>query len=78
MGFLGGAAAQHALDIARNQVDFQVHLRARLQVAQRGVFHRVRDQVDADLAAIGQVSDPVHGQAHAVDGDRALVGQVLA
>ncbi|MNT31338.1 hypothetical protein D3C72_1671680 [compost metagenome] len=35
----------------------------------------MRDQVDADLGAIGNVAHAVDREAHAVDGDRALVGQ---
>ncbi len=78
-GFRGrGWGREHALDIAGDQVDFQVDPAARLQRAQRRVLHGVRDQVDADLAAFGRVGDAVDGEADAVDGDRALVGQVLA
>ena len=75
---------QHALDIARDQVDFQIDLRALDQLAERRVFNGMGNQVDADLAArhlVGvacQVADPVHRQAHAVDGDGAFVGQVFA
>jgi len=35
----------------------------------------VRDQVDADLRAVGDVAHAVDCEAHAVDGDRALVGE---
>ena len=40
--------------------------------------HGVGYQVDVDFAALGRVGNAVHGQAHAVDGDRAFIGQVLA
>jgi hypothetical protein len=46
-----GAGAEHALDIARDQVDLEVDGGCRPAAAQRGVLHGVRDQVDADLAA---------------------------
>ena len=44
---------------------------------QRGVLHRVRNQVDADFAALRLVGHGIDRQAHAVHGDRALVRQVL-
>ena len=72
---LGG---EHALDVAGDQVDLQVDAAAGLEPAQRGVLHGVRNQVDADFGAVLHVGDAVDREADAVDGDRALVGQVLA
>jgi hypothetical protein len=69
------AGLEHALHVARHGIDFEVDLRARLQGAEGGVFDGVRDQVDADLGAVGDVAHGVDREAHAVDGDRALVGQ---
>jgi hypothetical protein len=72
------SGAQHALDVAGDQVDLQVDPGAGFQCVQRGVLHRVRDEVDAQLGAFRPVRHAVDGEAHAVDGDRSLVGQVLA
>ena len=83
-GLLGSVVvgvAQHALYVTRDQVDFEVHLGACGQLAQGGVLHGMRDQVDAELRTAfiaGQVGDAVDRQAHAIDGDGALVGQVFA
>src|SRR5690606_29285838 len=57
-------------------VDFEVHGASGDQVAQRGVLHRAGHEVDAEDAALGLVVHAVHGEADAVDGDGALVGQV--
>src|SRR5690606_27495968 len=70
------AGAEHALDVAGHGVDFEVHGAAGDQVAQGGVLHRVGDEVDAEDAALGLVVHAVDGEAHAVDCDGALVGQV--
>ena len=86
----GSRCSQHALHIPCNQVNLQVHQACGLQTAQRGVFHRVRNQVDADVAAcgggcfgfasfgffgLGFVDHAVYRQAHAVDSDGAFKGQ---
>ena len=68
-------AGQHALDVARDQVDLEVDPAAGDEGAERGVLQRVRNQVDAELAAVREVLDAVDRQADAVDRDRALVGQ---
>ena len=72
------AGLQHALNVARHGVHFQVDTVACQQVAQRGVVHRVRDEVDAELAPGRAVSHAVDRQAHAIDGDGPLVGQETA
>ena len=69
-------AVEHALDIAGDQVDLEVDAAAGGEAAAASVFcDGVRDQVDADLAAVGAVVDAVDREAHAVDRDRALVGE---
>ena len=55
-------------DIARQQVDFEIDLVARLQPAERRDLRRVRNDVDAEARAI----DLVHRQRDAVERDRAL------
>ena len=41
--------SQHAFDIARDEVDFEVHPHAGLEARQGGDFERVRNQVDLEL-----------------------------
>ena len=69
--------AEHAFYIPRDGVDFEVDPAAGVQVAECGVLDCVRDQVDADVAAIGLVVHLVDRKAHAIDGDGAFVGQVF-
>ena len=57
-----------AREIAGEHVDFQVHAVAGLQAAEGGDLPGVRDDVDAEDIVL----DLVHGQRHALDGDRAL------
>src|SRR6516225_1868286 len=56
---------EHPLDIPRDQVDLEIHLRAFLQGIERSDFHRMRNQIDRKLAAVVAVVDRVDGQAHA-------------
>ena len=69
--------AQHPFNVARDQVDFEIDPRPRLQAAERRRFERVRNQVDGK----GRAIDGVGRQADAIDGDRSLArdvfGQVL-
>src|SRR6185369_3522740 len=65
--------AEQALAIAGDQVDFQIHLAARLEAAERGVFQGVGDQVDGEVGAL----DLVGGQAGAVDDDRPFARDEL-
>jgi hypothetical protein len=69
---LAARRAEHALDVARDQVDFQVDAAARLQTTERRRVERMGNQVDAEGGAV----DRVGGQADAIDGDRALAGDV--
>ena len=66
-------AVHHALDIACDEVDFEVDPRAGRQALQRGDFQGMRNQVDPEIRRF----HPIHGKAHAVDGDRALARDVL-
>src|SRR5262249_31664942 len=53
------------------QVDLEVHATAWRQRTERGSLERERDQRDGEAVTL-QLG---HGQAHAVDGDRALGGE---
>src|SRR5882672_3813001 len=64
---------QHPFDVAGDEVDFQVHLAALLQPAERRDFQGVRDQVHFEGIAL----DAVDGQADAVDADRAFARHVF-
>jgi hypothetical protein len=69
--------ALHALEVARQHVDLEIELIARLQRAERGHFGGVRDQVQRELTgAVGLVSDLVDGQRDAIDRDRSLGGEI--
>jgi hypothetical protein len=46
------AGAQHALDVTRDQVDFEVDPGTGMQVFQRGNFDSVRNQVDREAAGL--------------------------
>src|SRR5690606_5612489 len=73
-GFLGlsGGAAQ-ALEVAGDEVDFEVHGVAGTGGGEGGVGDRVRDQRDF----AGFVLHGIDRQAHAVHADRALARDVL-
>src|SRR6185369_8843128 len=58
--------------VAGDQVHLEIHPSARAQTPERGDFERMRDEVNLEHAALHMV----HGQAHAVDADRALAGDV--
>ena len=60
--------------IARNQVDFRFTRLPAFSVPS-AVFSTVRNQVDADLTAIGRIGNAVHRQAHAVHRDRPFVAR---
>ena len=47
-----------------------------LEVTQGGDGHRVRDQVDRKIRAVGDIHDIIDGEANALDGDRAFAGDV--
>ena len=66
------AIVQQAGDVFRQQVGLQVDRVARVQAAQVGDRQGVRDQRHREAAR----AHLVHGQADAVDGDRALGGDV--
>src|SRR6187402_3164356 len=59
-------AGQHALDVARDQINLKVDRAVGDEGPERRVLQRVRDQVDAEFAAVRQVFDAVDGQADAV------------
>src|SRR5574343_1451522 len=65
--------AEQAFAVAGDQVDFEIDLGARVQAVERGVFQRVRDQVDREVGAV----DSVGGQAGAIDHDRTLARYVF-
>ena len=72
--WLGGLVAeQQALQITRQQIDLKVHPAARTVVVHDGFAQGVRDDGQREFGAI----DRVHGQAGAVDRDRAFMGDVL-
>src|SRR5450830_1451665 len=72
---LGGG--QHAFNITRNQVNFQIDLAVDFQVLECGDLNRVRNQVDREAAAAGDVFHTVDGERNAVDYDGAFVGEIL-
>src|SRR6185295_1084716 len=59
---------EHALDVARNEVDLEVYFRAAPQTRQRGDLQCVRNEIDLRNVA----NRSVHGETHAVHADRAL------
>ena len=59
--FLFGGA-QHALDITRNQVNFQINLALDSQMLECGDLDGVRNQVDRKAATRIGIFDPVHRQ----------------
>src|SRR5579859_216713 len=67
-----GCAPEHALHIARHHVHLQVHLTARLIIAEDSVTHRVRDDVDVEDLVLHRV----HREAHAIDADGSLVRDI--
>ena len=66
------AVAQHSFEIARHQIHFQIDLFAGAQMFEIGRLDGVGNQVDAEVLVL----HPVDRQAHAVDRDRALVGDI--
>src|SRR5580658_281014 len=68
MGALLFGFGHEPLEVAGDHVDFNVDAVAGLQFAERGHFVRVWNDVDVEAPAF----DLVHGQAHAVDGNRTL------
>src|SRR5690606_15245431 len=66
-------AKQQALQVAGQQVDLQVYPTPRAVVGHDGLGQGVRDDGQLELGAIHRV----HRQAGAIDGDRALEGDVL-
>src|SRR5690606_26873370 len=73
IGFGSLFAEQQALQIARQQVDLEVHLPAGAVVDHDGLGQGVRDYGQLELGAV----DRVHRQTGAVHGDRALERDVL-
>src|SRR5690606_7807316 len=67
-----GRPFEHPLDVTGQQIDLDVHRRAGPVVSDDRRIARMRHDVDAEAVA----RDLVHGQAHAVDGDRALARDV--
>src|SRR5574340_234423 len=70
---MGSGGAHHALDIARDEVDFEIDRLARSEQAQGGDLHRVRNEVDGEVALL----DAIHRQAYAIDRDRPLARDVF-
>ena len=60
------------LDVASQQIDFQIDAHADGKRAERGDFERVRNEIHAELCAI----DFVHGEAHAIERHRTLARDV--
>src|SRR5690606_37549519 len=73
LGFGGLVAEQQTLQVTRQQIDFEVDLTSGLVIDHDGLGQGVRHDGQFELGAI----DRVDGQAGAVDGDRALVRDVL-
>src|SRR4051812_32421351 len=67
-----GTKRLHALQIAGEHVDLEIDGPARLNRAQCSDGGGVGNEVEHEMHALGPVLDRVHGQRHAVDGDRAL------
>src|SRR6478672_2568059 len=73
MVFLLCAGGQHAVDIAREDVDFDIQLSSGRDVAERRLVRRMRDDIDREVGrAVVGFADVVDGQRHAVEGDRAF------
>src|SRR5579872_6570108 len=72
----------HAGKIAGEDVDFEVHLATRgqrVKIGLRvevGLRRGVRNDVDPDPDAIGSILDLIDGQGYAIDGYRALGGEI--
>src|SRR5262249_19244499 len=66
------SAAEQALRVARERIDFEVDAVAGAQTLERGHGEGGRNQVDLELGA----AHGVDGQAHAIDGDRSLAREV--
>ena len=64
--------AHHALNVARDGVDLDVHAVARRELRKIRDLKRVRNHVDLKTAARLNVFDSVDREAHAVDGDRTF------
>src|SRR5690606_37819607 len=73
-----GGRCQHTLYVAGNHVHLEIDPAASAQMLQRSGRDGMRNQVDAGFASLRAVNDLIHGQADAVDGNRALVSQVPA
>src|ERR1019366_6618580 len=73
--FAAAGGPEHPLDVAGDEIDLEVDLAADLHVAQARALHRVRDQVDAELARRLRIDDAVDGEGDAVDRNRALHGE---
>src|SRR5690606_28700867 len=53
----------HTLDVTCDHVDLQIHGDAGFQVLQRGHFHGVRYEIDADQATVIAICDLIDGKA---------------
>ena len=72
--FLLCARSEHPVDVAGDHVDFDIELSALGEFSQSRLAGGVRDDVDREMRAIIGVPDIVDGQGHAVERDRALLG----
>src|SRR3990167_9282124 len=71
--FSGFVTEQQALQVTREQIHFEVDLTTRAVVEHDGFGQGVRHDGQLKFGAV----DRIDGQARAVDGDRAFVGDVL-
>src|SRR5690606_28006386 len=62
------------LQVARDDIHFDIHARAGAILVQGGDFERMRNQVDGEFHAI----DVVHREAHAIDADGAFASDVTS
>ena len=61
-----------SLEIACNDIDFQIHRAARLVVAENGLFPGLRDDREFEAGAV----DLIYRKAGAIDANTALHGDI--
>ena len=65
---------EHSLDIFRNDIEFQVHVRSGLQVMQVGEFPRMRDDPDHEASR----ENVRNGKTDSIDRDRPLGSHIMS
>jgi len=63
------ARANHSVDVAGENVNFDIKLSAGLDLAERRVMGRVRDDVDGEMGPVSRLADVIDGERHAVEPD---------